>query len=154
MVDLQTGFNNYDIHFGDRTFQLTYDNNGIVMSHSALVRRHQLMSISRVLDYTDIAMANAIVKSSPLLSVYTRSVTHDNFTWIQDKVYHVSPETMSFDDCNIYCASKSAKMVSTVTDVWRIDHDVNLPFQAVWMDTVTKINDSSYEIFLEDLMHK
>ena len=47
VVDLNTGFNTYDIHFGDRSFQLAFQENGIVMSHSSLVRRHQLMSISR-----------------------------------------------------------------------------------------------------------
>ena len=152
VVDLTTGFNTYDIHFGERSFQLAFQENGIVMSHSSLVRRHQLMSISRVLDFTDLAMANSIVKSSPLLSEYTKSITHDNFRWIENKFYHVSPDTMTFDECNIYCASKNAEMVRTVTDVWRVDHDVKLPFQSVWMDTVTKINDSSYEIYLEDLI--
>ena len=99
VVDLQTGYNNYAIHFGQRTFQMTYDNDGIVMTHSDLVRRHQLMSISRVLDYTDIAVANAIVKSS--LSAYTQTTTHDNFTWIQDKIYHISPQ-------KCYCLSYPA----------------------------------------------
>ena len=108
VVNLDTGFNNYNINFGDRSFQLTYDQNGIVMSHSSLVRRHQLMSISRVLDFTDIAMANSIVKSSPLLSVYTKAITHDNFRWIENKLYHVSSEEMTFTNCNVYCASKDA----------------------------------------------
>ena len=152
VVDLTTGFNTYDIHFGEKSFQLAFQENGIVMSHSSLVRRHQLMSISRVLDFTDIAMANSIVKSSPLLSVYTKSITHDNFRWIENKLYHVSNETMTFADCNIYCASKSAEMVRTVTDTWRTDHEVNLPFQSVWLDTVTKINGTNYEVFLDDLM--
>ena len=118
------------------------------MTHSELVRRHQLMFI-RVLDYTDIAVANSIVKSS--LTAYTQTTTHDNFTWIQDKIYHISPQTMSFDECHIYCASRSAVMLNTVTDVWRVDHNRDFPFWSVWMDTTTKIN-SSYEVFLEDVM--
>ena len=48
VVDLNNGFSNYAIHFGEKTFNLVYDNDGIVMTTSNLVRRHQLMSISRV----------------------------------------------------------------------------------------------------------
>ena len=58
---------------------------------------------------------------------------------------------MSFDECHIYCASRSAVMLNTVTDVWRVDHNRDFPFWSVWMDTTTKIN-SSYEVFLEDVM--
>ena len=149
VIDLETGYNNYAIHFGQKTFQLVYDTNDIVMTHSELVRRHQLMSISRVLDHTDIALANSVVRSS--LSAYEQTTTHDNFTWIQDKIYHISLQTMSFDECHIYCASRSAVMLNTVTDVWRVDHNRDFPFWSIWMDTTTKIN-SSYEVFLEDVM--
>ena len=51
VVDLESGFNNYAIHFGQKTFQLVYNDAGIVMTHSELIRRHQLMSISRVIDH-------------------------------------------------------------------------------------------------------
>ena len=61
VVDLDSGFNNYAIHFGQKTFQLVYNDDGIVMTHSELIRRHQLMSISRVIDHTDIALANSLV---------------------------------------------------------------------------------------------
>ena len=43
-------------------------------------------------------------------------------------------------------------MIQSVTDTWRVDHEVKLPFQSVWLDTVTKINDSNYEVFLQELM--
>ena len=76
VVDLETGYNNYAIHFGQKTFQLVYSDTGIVMTHSEWIRRHQLMSISRVIDHTDIALANSLVRSS--LSAYEQTTTHDN----------------------------------------------------------------------------
>ena len=78
VVDLDNGFSNYAIHFGQKTFQLVYNDNGIVMTNSELIRRHQLMSISRVIDHTDIALANSLVRTS--LSSYEQVTTHDNFT--------------------------------------------------------------------------
>ena len=40
VVDLDSGFNNYAIHFGQKTFQLVYNDDGIVMTYSELIRRH------------------------------------------------------------------------------------------------------------------
>ena len=37
VVDLDNGFSNYAIHFGQKTFQLVYDDNGIVMTNSDLI---------------------------------------------------------------------------------------------------------------------
>ena len=120
VVDLNNGFSNYAIHFGQKTFQLVYDDNGIVMTNSDLIRRHQLMSISRVIDHTEIALANSLVRTS--LSSYEQVTTQDNFTWIGDKIYHLSHDNMTFLDCQIYCATRSSDMLKTVKDVWRVDH--------------------------------
>ena len=38
VVDLETGYNNYAIHFGQKTFQLVYSDTGIVMTHSEWIR--------------------------------------------------------------------------------------------------------------------
>ena len=102
IVDLDSGFNNYAIHFGQKTFQLVYNDDGIVMTHSELIKRHQLLSISRVIDHTDIALANSLVRSS--LSSYEQTTTHDNFTWIGDKINHLAPQSMTFDDTYIVLA--------------------------------------------------
>ena len=149
VVNLENGFSNYNIHFGQKTFQLVYDDNGIVMTNSDLIRRHQLMSISRVIDNTDIALANSLVRSS--LSSYDQVNTHDNFTWISDKIYHLSPTNMTFLDCKLYCASRSSVMINTVTDVWRVDHNEHFSFSSVWMDTTTQAS-PSYKVFLESTM--
>ena len=136
LVDLNNGYSNYAIHFGDKTFNLVYDNDGIVMTNSDLIRRHQLMSISRVIDHTEISLANSLVRSS--LSSYEQVTTQDNFTWIGDKIYHLSDDNMTFLDCQIYCASRSSDMVKTVKDVWRVDHSSHFSFSSIWMGTVTK----------------
>ena len=149
VVDLNNGFSNYAIHFGEKTFNLVYDNDGIVMTTSNLVRRHQLMSISRVIDHTEISLANSLVRTS--LSSYEQVTTQDNFTWIGNKVYHLSEDNMTFLDCQIYCASRSSEMVKTVKDVWRVDHSDHFSFSSVWMDTITKA-EPSYQIFLENVM--
>ena len=149
VIDLDSGFNNYAIHFGEKTFQLVYNDNGIVMTNSELIRRHQLMSISRVIDHTDIALANSLVRTS--LSSYEQVTTHDNFTWLGDRIYHLSPHDMSFLQCHIYCASRASVMLKTVTDVWRVDHSDHFDFQSIWMDTTTRI-DPSYQVFLENTM--
>ena len=149
LVDLNNGYSNYAIHFGDKTFNLVYDNDGIVMTNSDLIRRHQLMSISRVIDHTEISLANSLVRSS--LSSFEQITTQDNFTWIGDKIYHLSDENMTFLDCQIYCASRSSDMVKTVKDVWRVDHSDYFSFSSIWMGTITKA-EPSYQIFLENVM--
>ena len=107
------------------------------------------MSISRVIDHTDIALANSLIRTS--LSSYEQVTTHDNFTWVGDKIYHISPNDMTFLDCKLYCAARSSVMVQTVTDVWRVDHSDHFSFSSVWMDTTTRA-DPSYQVFLENTM--
>ena len=104
------------------------------------------MSISSVIDHTDIALANFIVRLS--LSEYEHTVTtHDNFTFIGDKICHLFPTSMTYDACHIYCDSKSSNMLNTVRDVWRVDHSKDLRFWSIWIDTNTVINDT-YQVFL------
>ena len=103
----------------------------------------------KCIDHTDIALANSLVRSS--LSEYEQTTTHDNFTWIGDKIYHLSSQSMTFDACHIYCATRSSVMLNTVTDVWRVDHSKDFRFWSIWMDTTTTV-DPSYQVFLGNTM--
>ena len=144
LVDLSSGHVNYDIKFDHNNFRLIYDTTGVVMYHTALQRRHQMVGISRVLDYTEIGLANFNVKSS--LHRFNQPALYDDFHFINKKVYHVSNQNMTYQDCKLFCASKAAMMINTAQDAYRVTR--HFEFRNIWLDTTTSVSDKIYSVHM------
>ena len=144
VVDLATGHVNYDIKFDHNNFRLIYDTTGVVMYHTALQRRHQMVGISRVIDFTELGLANFNVKSS--LHRFSQPAMYDDFHFIGKKIYHVSQQNITYQDCKLFCASKSAMMINTAQDTYRVTR--HFEFKNIWLDTTTTIADKIYSVHI------
>ena len=58
VIDLTDGYNNYQIAYNNLTMNLNFQDNGVVLYNSELLKNHQLFSVSKILDYTDLTVAN------------------------------------------------------------------------------------------------
>ena len=151
VVDLKQGFGNYDLNWDNTTLHLNFQENGVVVYNAKLLKNHQLYSVSKLLDYTSLSLANYNTKNS--LDRFTHPYQFENFVLIHDKEYYVSYDKMTLEQCHINCASKGSTILDSAIDFYRVQKKFS--FDKIWVTTQTKSKQKSsnmiYSLFLGDM---
>ena len=147
-----------DAHFGSLVFDimgqelvLTSTSEGRIMYTATLQRSRQIKAISRLIDFSELAIANTNVQHSfANLRSQDQMNQLDNFLFINGSEFHLSPTHMSYIDCGLHCATLDAKMVNDPTHVRTMIEFVNM--SQIWVDTITSPyqvqGNQEYNVFL------
>ena len=141
MIDPPISLDNHpggNIHFDieAEALDLVVDHTGLVLYTSVVEHARQIKAVSKVFDFASLGLANANAKQS-LIFLENRNQlnTLENFVLLGIYEYHISPETMSYEECPIYCASKMSRVVNTATDFFVLLKHFH--FNRVWVHTKT-----------------
>ena len=98
-----------------------------IMYTATLQRSRQIKAISRLIDFSELAIANSNVQHSfANLRSQDQMNQLDNFLFINGSEFHLSPTHMSYIDCGLHCATLDAKMANDPTHVNTIVEFVNM----------------------------
>ena len=135
VIDLKSGYNNFIVQYQNLTMSLNFQENGVVLYESSLLKNHQLFSVSKILDYTDLSVANLNTRNS--LREYTNPKHFRGYVLLGNDEYSVSYARMDMDQCKLYCASQGAWIINEPVDYFRITKQFH--FLDIWVNTVTRI---------------
>ena len=155
LTDLDSDHANYHIQWGDAPYQedfhLVYEpDRAVVLYQDQLLTHHQLVSISRVLDFTDISLANFNTEHS--LSNFQQAKVYDEFLISGDAMYMVTYNKFSHDQCLLHCATHDGGIVNTPLDFHRLQE---FKFAQVWVKAHIVIDDPDkgrYSLYLENTL--
>ena len=118
LLDLQNGYGSYRINVNNvSVLSLEYYDTQTVLYSADLVQNRQLYQISKILDHSQLALANFNTgnKMSQLNSP-ADIASFEQFKIYRDKEYYISPGYMQFQDCQFDCASRDSSIISSYTD--------------------------------------
>ena len=122
LLDLNNGFGSYQINVNNlSTLSLEYYDTQTVLYSADLVQNRQLYQISKILDHSQLALANfnTANKMSQLNSPADIS-SFEQFKIYHNTEYFLSPDYMQFQDCQFDCASRDSSIISSYMDYFRI----------------------------------
>lgn len=125
-----------------------------IIYSSTLEESRQIFSISKTLDFTDLAVANEnLVLSLQSMTKQNYMRPDDNFRYYRQQEIYVSRSTMSFEDCQHHCTRHDANMVSTSMDFYDCINSFNP--RHIWVNSdvnaTTLRGITSYTVRLGDL---
>ena len=129
----QTVFGYHGVDF----YVLSTENNLVIYSSDTEATR-QIYSVSKSLDYTDVALANRNLRLT-LETVTKQSYWSktDNFRIYRNQEIHLSPAQMSYSQCQLYCARYDAAPIYHVDQFYDLMNSFNPSH--VWVDATTSV---------------
>ena len=156
-LDLEKqGYNSYSIELDNNTLQLEYFENGVILYSTHLSHDRQMISISKILDLSEIAVSNLNMRNSMSNLVSINDIRKfEDFYILNNKEYALSQYPLPYQDCVILCASQGALIAFDDIDYFRLRKQfANKDF---WVNAVTHTTQNSngayqYSMFLGSTM--
>ena len=155
LTDLDASLGSFIFDVMGNELILTSTSEGRILYTATLQRSRQIKAISRLIDFSELAIANTNVKNSFSNLRSQDQMNHlDHFVFINGSEFHLSPTLMSYLDCGLHCAALNSKMVNDPRHVNTMTTFVNM--SQIWIDTITspyKVKgNQAYNVFLGPTM--
>ena len=127
--------------------------NSMVLYATDLSYDRQMVRIDKLVDFTDVALSNMnMVHAMDKLVSINDVGTHNKFFIMANHEYTISNTELTFRDCQLFCASKSATMVFSTVHYYRV-RAKHLD-KTLWVKTETLIEDDdgvqSYQVMFQE----
>ena len=131
----------------NETINIVRGENGIVGYVATLQKHRQLIEVSKVLDNTELSLANHNIQHANLK--IAPSIT-DGFKIHNTNEYYMSNEKFTNSECALHCAARQAERLSSSIHFSDLKQVFTAP---VWVHCDTKMTDNGdYEIFFDTYM--
>ena len=131
----------------NETVNIVRGQTGIVGYVATLQKHRQLIEVSKVLDNTELSLANHNIQHSNLKSA--PSIT-DGFKIHRTNEYYMSKDKYTNAECALHCAARQSELLSNLNHFTDLKEVFDAP---VWVHCDTKLTDNGdYEIFLDTHM--
>ena len=131
----------------NETINIVRGENGIVGYVATLQKHRQLIEVSKVLDNTELSLANHNIQHASLK--IAPSIT-DGFKIHNTNEYYMSNEKFTNSECALHCAARQAERLSSSIHFSDLKQVFTAP---VWVHCDTKLTDNGdYEIYFDTYM--
>ena len=128
----------------NETINIVRGENGIVGYVATLQKHRQLIEVSKVLDNTELSLANHNIQHASLK--IAPSIT-DGFKIHNTNEYYMSNEKFTNSECALHCAARQAERLSSSIHFSDLKQVFTAP---VWVHCDTKLTDNGdYEIYFD-----